>query len=224
MKLYYSIAASWIMFGALSGCVPNAGLPADGSADATQVAAKAIAVGNMIGGAAGYGGTRMNGYMQHAEAQMGFMTGSDLAGQGNMMNVMLHNESGQACTFYLDYVASQEGAGEQTQDVSVAAGGEQVVQVPCSEVMGLGPLENPGAAGCVLADGQAFSNMMAVPGFLNMDYACGGTYHMYLQPDTDDLDGDGDTQELILSSEAMQTHMASGGPMGHTHAGRGMMP
>lgn len=212
----------------LAGCAPGVNLGSQddqsATAEAAMVAAKAINVADQIGGVGGYGGMAMNGYMQHVEPQMGFMTMGDLAEPGSMMNVMLHNQSAQVCTFHLNYVTSQNGTQEQTQDVTVSPDGQQVVQMPCSEIMGFGSLENPGAVGCHLVDGQAIGNMMAVPGFLNMDYACGGTYHMYLTEDTNDLDGDGDTQELVLTSEAMQTHMAAGGPMGHMHPGRGMMP
>ncbi len=34
-----------------------------------------------------------------------------------------------------------------------------------------------------------------------------------------DLDGDGDTEELILISGVMEFHMTSGGPRGHMHGG-----
>ena len=56
---------------------------------------------------------------------------------------------------------------------------------------------------------------------MGMDYACGATYHMYLTPDTGDLNSNGDTNELILMSEAMETHMQPGGMM--PHAGSGNM-
>lgn len=211
-----AFASSTLLFG-LSGCVPGADV-----GDAAGVAAKATAVASRIGGADGFGGARMNGYMEHAEPQMGFMAGADLADSNGSMTMRMHNQAGQECTFHVSYFSSPDGSQDQTLDVTVPAGGEQSVQIPCSEIVGLGPLETPGGVGCHLASGEAVENTMAVPGFLGMDYGCGATYHMYLTPDTDDLDGDGDTQELVLTSEAMQTHMASGGPMGHMHGGNMM--
>jgi hypothetical protein len=70
-------------------------------------------------------------------------------------------------------------------------------------------------------------NTFAVPGFLNLDYTCGGVYACTPTADADDLDdldGDGDTTELILITDGMQLHMQNGGPTGHHHGmGTGMM-
>ena len=184
----------------------------------SDVQQKTAAVGAQIGGTDGFGGSRMDTYMQHVPEHMGFSSTQDLSDSGGQMMIRLHNESQQACTFHLDYLSSQSGAQEQSTDVSVPAGQVNTVEVPCSEMVGLGSLDTPGAIGCHLADGQSVGNQMALPGFLRMDYACGETYDMFLTPDTNDLDGDGNTQELILMSQSMQEHMGSGGPMGHMHA------
>ena len=203
-----TVVAGGLWFAA--GCTTGAG-PAGIAGEVDSVASKAVSVASQIGGMSGFGGTRM-----------GFQGMGDMASGGGMM-MMLHNQSSQGCTFHVTHFSSQDGGTEQTADVNVLAGGEITVPLPCSEIVGMGPLEMPGGIGCHLADGQAVRNTMAVPGFLNMDYACGGTFHMYLQPDTGDLDANGDTQELILMSEAMQTHMSSGGPMGHVHGQQNMM-
>jgi len=66
--------------------------------------------------------------------------------------------------------------------------------------------------------------MMTVPAFLGLDYECEDTYRFTLTPDVDDLDGDGDTTELIVQSDALGLHMMNGGPFGHMHGGgMGMM-
>jgi hypothetical protein len=65
---------------------------------------------------------------------------------------------------------------------------------------------------------------MAVPGFLGQDFICEGVFECVLTPDVDDLDVDGDTEELIIISGAMEFHMTDGGPGGHMHESRsGMM-
>ena len=205
---------------ASQGCTPGSVVPAgDGSDLAATVASKATEVASRIGGETGFGGVRMNGYMEHTQSHMGFNSQVDLASPGSMMTVMLHNQASQNCTFHLTYFSSLDSSVEQTQDVDVPAGGETPVQIPCAEIVGAGPFDTPGGVGCVLADGQQVSNMMAVPGFMGMDYACGATYHMYLTPDTNDVNGDGDTNGLILMTEAMQTHMQSGGMMGNMGGG-----
>jgi len=214
----------------LSSCVsgPSAITGAD-SKTVSAVAEKAAEVASQIGGPTGFGGMDMSGYMQAAPSQMGFNSPDDLASPGGMMTVRLHNQAGQACTFHLAYFSTQADPNDQTQDVTVPPGQVGTVQIPCAEMMGLGSLDNPLAVGCTLADGQIVANMMAVPGFLNMDYNCGSTYDMYLTPDAGDLTGDGNTNELITMSNAMQTHMQSmsgamgGGMMGSNTSGGGMM-
>ncbi len=226
MKFWTSfvVVGSIVVSLAAQGCTPGSVLPAgDGSDSAATVAAKATEVASRIGGASGFGGMQMSGYLQNGMPHMGFNSQTNLASPGSMMTVMLHNQALQNCTFHVTHFSSLDGSTEKTQDVNVPAGGETEVQIPCAEIVGAGPLDTPGGVGCVLADGQQVSNMMTVPGFMGMDYACGATYHMYLTPDTDDLNGNGNTNELILMSEAMQTHMQSGGMMGNTGGGN-MMP
>jgi len=201
-----------------------AGGAADDGALVSEVAAKAVDVADTIGGENGYGGTMMNGYAAHAEPMMGFAGSNDLAGTGPGMMMQLRNDSDQSCMFAVHYVASAEGVDEQVAEVEVPAGETVDVPLPCSEIVGLGTLDAPGSPGCRHGDGTDVDNRMAVPGFLGMDYTCGGTYGCSLTPDVDDLDGDGDTEELILLSEGMQMHVQNGGPMGHQHGqGTGMM-
>jgi len=209
----------------MAGCFGGFGLPFAGDqGSATVVAGKAVDIATLIGGVNGFGGTMMDGYIQHAESQMGFHGSGDLADpNGSDMPVMLHNDSDEDCTFHLTYIASHMGLDEQVIDVMVTAGMQTTVDIPCSEIVGMGPLDVPGAAGCHLASGEAVANTMAVPCFLGMDYTCGANHEFHMGPDVDDLDGDGDTEELIILSKAMEDHMASGGPMGHMHGDGGMM-
>ncbi len=210
--------------GCMAGTANTGGNAGEEGTTTAEVAAKAVDVANVVGGAEGYGGTMMNGYAQHAPAQMGFHGADDLASPGRGMTVQLTNQAAEPCTFHVSYVASPLGLGENTQDVEVEPGETTTVDLPCGEIVGLGPLEEPGAIGCHLSGGQAVENTMAVPGFLQLDYECEGAYGCTLTPDVDDLDGDGDTEELILLSTGMEGHMTEGGPMGHLHGdGMGMM-
>ena len=214
----------------MSAAIPGGGADAaDDAGDSdtelvTDVAAKATNVAGNIGGDDGFGGELMEAYSEHAPSEMGFHGQSDLATASSGMIVRLHNESEEDCTFHLSYFASHMGVADQVMDVELAAGEEASIDLPCSEIVGVGPLEMPGDAGCHLASDVPVDNTMAVPGFLGMDYECGAVYEFFLTPDVDDLDGDGDTEELIISSEAMQMRMLDGGPSGHMHGGGlGMM-
>lgn len=193
------------------------------SGDAPLVAAKAVAVADWIGGDNGYGGINMMGYADHAPSFMGFVDSADLADPEATLSVLLRNDSTQEATFHLTYFASSDGLEEQTRDVVVAAGEETTEEIPCAEIVGMGPLTMPGAMGCHLAGGIEVENTLSVPVFLGMDFACGATLEFVLAPDLDDLDGDGDSEELILLSDGMLGHMQSGGPLGHTHRTEGMM-
>lgn len=217
--------AGWLAVAGLVAAGCGGGAVPLGDNPVAEVAAKAGEVADQIGGETGFGGSMMAGYRQHAPPNMGFMNGSDLASEGGRMSVRMHNQSGQDGTFHVTYVSSASGLEEQSQDVSVPAGDETVVDLPCAEMVGMGPLQAPGQPGCTLADGEEVPNTMAVPGFLGLDFGCeGAEYHCFLTPDVDDLDQDGDTEELILLTEAMQEHMQNGGPTGHMHgSGPGMM-
>lgn len=211
-----------------AGCNTGLGslVPTGGSTDPDVAAAasKATQVAGTIGGQTGFGGLFMDGYFDHAPAQMGFLNPADLATADGEVVVRLHNDADEDCTFHLAYFAEHEGLDEQTMDVDVPAGADATVRVPCAEILGMGTLDTPGVPGCHLADGLAVPNTMAVPGFLGLDYQCGGTYEYSLTPDVDDLDGDGDTTELIIISDGMRFHMMGGGPFGHRHGfGMGMM-
>ena len=206
-----------------SGCGGSSELLTGDAGLAPLVATKAVAVAEQIGGVNGFGGTMMNRYADHAPRYMGFVYADDLAAQDEPVNVLLHNDSGSEATFHLTYVASYLGLEEQIQDVVVPAGDEATVAIPCAEIIGLGPLEIPGAMGCHLnTDGQEIDNLAAVPVFLGMDYLCGDTVEFRLTADVDDVDRDGDTEELIALSDGLLGHMRNGGPMGHTHR-MGMM-
>jgi hypothetical protein len=123
------------------------------------------------------------------------------------VTVRLRNQVREQCTFRLRYVAAHLGLDEHVEDVPVDAGEELEVDVPCGEILGLGPLEEPGGVGCRLSSGQTVENTMAVPAFLSADYSCGGSYGFQVSPDSDDLDEDGDTAELVCQSDALQRHM-----------------
>lgn len=199
-------------------------IPGLSDANVGEVAAKAERVAASVGGANGFGGMGMAGYRDHAPNQMGFNNGADLASSNGQMMIRLHNESDEDCQFRLSYFARHEGLGEQVMNVDVNSGGEMTVNIPCAEIVGMGPLETPGEVGCVLESGDTVPNTMAVPGFLGLDFECGGEYEHFLMPDVDDLDGDGDVEELIIQSQGMQFHLQNGGPGGHRHGGgMGMM-
>ena len=221
----------------MSGCMA---LPGGGGGGGTvsdhvaAVAAKATDVADQVGGADGFGGMMMSGYRQHGPSHMGFLDDSDLADSNGVIMVRMHNGAQEACTLHMSYIASYLGLDEETEDFDIPAGGELTFELPCAEIVGAGPLTEPGGVGChvgtnglaVGTNGLPVGNHMMVPGFLGLDYACGSDtpYECYLQADEDDLDGDGDTTELILLSQAMQMHMQDGGPMGHHHGGGpGMM-
>ncbi len=139
-----------------------------------------------------------------------------------MLNIQ--NESSQDAEFHATYIASHMGLDENALDVSVLAGEFVTIEMPCAEIVGMGSLDDPGAAGCHLDDDTAIPNTMMVPGFLGQDFVCGGIYGCTLTPDVDDLDDDGDTEELVIISDGMQRLMMNGGVEGHMHGSSpGMM-
>ncbi|MBI4718003.1 MAG: hypothetical protein HY763_09385 [Planctomycetes bacterium] len=230
------VARRYVLLGVFPYFLTGAGCTTDSTLGGDRLtgdlAAKAEAVAAQIGGPAGFGGAAMGGYEQHAAERMGFVSAADLADSAATVTIRMENLAGQPCTFHLSYVSAAAGVDEQEEEVEVPATGEVEIVMPCMEIVGLGSLETPGAVGCHLTDGATIPNTMAVPAFLNMDYACGAMHSFMLTPDVDDLDGDDDTEELILISGAMQSHMQAGGPMNHSHRGSsggsammgGMMP
>jgi len=208
-----------------AGCMSGIDLLANGgTSGVTDLANKASEIASHVGGTDGFGGTLMDGYFDHMPDHMGFDVTNDLAGADAHMMVLLRNESDQDGTFHLSYIDSHMGLTEQDMDVVVGAGEDVTVEIPCSEIVGIGSLDTPGALGCHLDDGETIDNTMSVPGFLGQDFMCNGTYACVLVQDVNDLDGDGDTQELIILSDAMEFHMMNGGPYGHMHgSGPGMM-
>lgn len=184
---------------------------------ATEVAAKALTIGEQIGGEDGFGGTVVGGYLFRMEDHMGFHGADNLADSTGRMTVVLHNESDEDCTFDVVYLASHMGIDEQTLEVEVSAGGEVAIELPCSEIIGLGSLTSVGDVAVELADGTVFENTMCVPAFLGSDYLCESTYHDFLTIDVDDLDADGDTEELIVTTEAFDFHAGPRGSREHGH-------
>lgn len=207
------------------GCTNNVSTSgAGGSTAVSAVSGKALEVASHVGGEDGFGGDLMDGYADHMPGQMGFDGVDSLAPEATNMIVQFRNESDEDGTFHMSYFSSHMGLDEQMMDVQVSAGEEVGVEIPCAEIVGIGPLEEPGETGCHLADGEVVDNTMAVPGFLGQDFTCGTTYECVLTKDVDDLDGDGDVEELIILSDAMESHLMNGGPAGHMHGhGLGMM-
>jgi hypothetical protein len=184
---------------------------------AAEVASKAEEVAQTIGGAEGFGGVLMNGYTSHMDAHMGFHGMDDLADPDGHMTIQFLNDADQDGTFRLAYMASHLGPEEQVLEVSVAAGAEEIIELPCSEIVGLGSLTVVGEAAVRLSSGMDIDNRMCVPGFLGADYGCDGVFRCLLAPDSDDVDGDGDTDELMAVTETLEVHMGAFGMMGRGH-------
>jgi hypothetical protein len=205
------------------GCASNPD-DLDDASRLPAVSTKATQVAEQIGGPSGFGGADMEGYLAHGPTMMGFVDFTDLASSNALMYVHCVNDTGEDATFHMTFFASHMGLADQFEDIDVAAGSAVDVQLPCAEIVGFGSLDTPGAVGCHLASGDEVDNRFAVPGFLNLDFACGDTYECTLTADVDDLDGDGDTTEMILITDGMETHTEDGGPTGHRHGmGMGMM-
>jgi hypothetical protein len=211
---------------ALAGC--GAAQP-EPTGLAAEVAGKARQVADQIGGPDGFGGPWMNAYSQHMADHMGFHGMAYLADPEGDLNVEFINDSEWPCTFHLAYVRGEEGLEEQYEEITVPPGGTVDFQMPCAEIVGIGSVDEVGAVAADVGDDSQFDNWMCVPGFLNSDYLCGGTYACALGPDVDDLDNDGDTQELIVTTEGMWSHMGDGGMRSHmngmwSHMDEGGMP
>lgn len=214
--------------GMLMGCTAvNSSMLVDTSPTGltADVAAKAQQVAQQIGGVTGCGGNLMNGYMDHMDSYMGFDNAQDLAAAGGHMTIELTNSAGQACTFHVAFLSSAAGIGQQIRDVSVAAGQTVTVDLPCSEIVGMGSIDAVGQSAGQLADGTQFDNRMCVPGFLGSDFSCGGTFRCTLMQDINDLNQNGNTQELIAVTNSMLSHMGPSGMNPHGTAGffNGMM-
>ncbi len=207
--------------GMLMGCTPTglAGLDETPTGLTADVAAKAELVAREIGGTTGFGGPMMNGYFDHMDDHMGFHNSADLADANGTISVTFTNDSNQPCTFHFAFMRSADGLDTQTRDIVVPAGQTVTIEMPCAEIVGMGSLTDVGAAAGSAADGADFDNRFCVPGFLNSDYSCGGQFRCSLSPDMNDVDQDGDTQELIMSTSAMQDHMESGGMGRHVTNG-----
>lgn len=212
------LLAALIMFAAIvgTGCMPITA-PA-GSSDETlsAIVAKAEDIAQLIG-PNGYGGPEFSGYREHMGQMMGFLNTDALADPSGTVGVQFWNQSGAPCTFHLAHIASYDELQERVQDITVQPGQVVTFDMPCAEVVGLGSLTQVGTPAGTLGPGAQLSNQFCVPGFLNSDYLCGGTFACFLGPDTDDLDGDGDTQELVITTQPFQQHVGPAGMRGHRH-------
>lgn len=200
-----------------AGCVPVTA--PDTSPDAETLSAvvtKAENIAQLIG-SSGYGGPAFSGYRQHMGPMMGFLDADALADPNGTVGMQFWNQSGVPCTFHLAFVASYDQLQEQAQDITVQPGQVVTFDMPCAEVVGLGGLTHVGTPAGTLGSGAQLGNEFCVPGFLNSDYLCGGTFACYLSPDANDLDGDGDAQELVITTQPLQQHLGPGGMMGHGH-------
>ncbi len=142
--------------------IPGTGASDDTSDTVSDVAAKAVSVASEVGNATGFGGTLMDGYSDHMPLHLGFDGEGDLAPASEGLTVRLHNQSDEHCEFHLSYFANHMGIEDQLLNVDVEAGETMTVDLPCSEIVGVGPPEAPGDAGCHLATGRAVPNTTAV--------------------------------------------------------------
>ncbi len=153
---------------------------------------------------------------------LAFHDADDLADADDQLIVELENDSNVNCTFHLVLMASHLDFENQFVDVDVPAGEKVTTELPCSETIGMGSLQIVGEIAVECADGTQFDNVMSVPAFLGADYEHGDIYHYYLTVDVDDLDGDGDAEELLATTEALYLHIGPAGISGHGHMGGGM--
>lgn len=210
-----------------AGCAisPNAlldslfDLPAAPSGLAAEVADKAEAIGRRVGDPNGFAPGLVEDFAGHMGAHMGFRGMADLADPNAPLHVELLNDSNEPCVFHVTWIASHQGLDEQTLDVVVAPRDREQVELPCAGIVGLGALDEPGSPATHLDDGMPLDNRYCVPGFLHDAFECAGTMQVMLSPDADDLDNDGDTAELIVTTEVLWEHMGGMGPM----HGPGMM-
>lgn len=189
---------------ALAGCQSTASNLDSATVDAVDAAAnRAVQVAEQIGGVDGFGGALASACLGPGGFMPPFAGPADLADSSGVLTVRCTNLAGERAAFHLAYFASHLGWGDQSLDLEVAAGSTVDVQIPCAEIVGLGPLTAPGGYGCQLASGGRVNNRFAIPGFLNRDYACGGVWACTLLADADDVDGDGDTAEPIVFSDGL---------------------
>lgn len=210
LRLLKTLLACMFVAVCVAGCPVT---PSTSQDKVTAVSDAAIHIAGQVGGATGYGGAMMSGFMDVMPAHMGFTSSADLAPAGSTLTVRMHNQAGQQGLFHMSYLASSVSTDPQAQDITVPAGQQNDVQIPCPEILGMGNLYQPGSVACTLASGQTISNMFAMPAFLNVDYQCGQTYDFFLQPDTNDVDQNGNTEELVVMSAVMQYYMTNGGMM-----------
>ena len=195
----------------------SSGDQSDPTGLAAKVADTAVVVVDQIGGLNGFGGMLMDGYRSHMDTDMGFGGMANMADPNGHVMVRFHNESDQDGTFYAVYLASHIGMDNRTMEVNVPAGDVVTVEMPSMEIIGLGSLTVVGEVAVHMADGRDILNTMAVPGLLGSDYQNGQIYHCFLTPDAEDLDADGNSEELTVITQALQLHMRLDGMAEHTH-------
>jgi hypothetical protein len=202
---------------AATGCMPSPEPAAQSdSATLSAVVTKAEDIAQLIG-PGGFGGPQFSGYQQHMGPMMGFLDVGALADPNGTVRVQFWNQAGSPCTFHLAYVASYDQLQQQVQDITVEPGQVATFDLPCSEMVGLGDLTQVGTPAGTLGSGAPLDNQFCVPGFLNSDYRCGGTFACFLSADVNDLDSDGDTQESVITTQPFQQHAGPAGMMGHGH-------
>ncbi len=225
MRTLVASAVSGI--GLLAGCTMGPAslleslfdLPADPTGLAAAVAGEAAAIAQRVGDPDGFAPGLLDDFLGHMGAHMGFGGLDDLADPNAPLRIELVNDADEPCVFHLGWIASHEGLDEQTLDVIVSPRDSEQVELPCAEIVGLGTLDEPGSAAAHLDDGTPLDNRFCVPGFLHDAFECAGTMRVTLGPDTDDLDRDGDTDELVVTTEVLWEHMSGIGPV----HGPGMM-
>ncbi len=192
--------------------------------DADNVAAKAESIALDIGDTNGFAPGWLDGYRQHFGPMMGFTSAADLADPDQQMTIQFQNDSDLPCTFHVVYDASYMGLQDESVDVPVDPDETVDFNIPCAEIVGIGSVDQAGQVAVDAgSNGMPYANDYCVPGFLNADYTCGGQYDCYFGPDVDDLDADGDTSELIVTTSPLYAHMGPGGMMDHHHdMGMGM--
>ena len=75
---------------------------------------------------------------------MGYYGPEDLAPVFGNMFVQLRNEADRNGTFDVSYMAGHLGLEATDLEVAVGMGEQFIVEMPCSEVVGIGPLDEPG--------------------------------------------------------------------------------
>ncbi|MCH7872856.1 MAG: hypothetical protein IID33_14265, partial [Planctomycetes bacterium] len=139
------------------------GVIAEPSGLAAEVAAKALATSERIGGADGFGGAHLDDYSDHIDRHMGFHGAEYLADPDGRVVMRFENASEEEAVFQVVYLASHLGMDERIMEVSVAAASSATVDLPCAEIVGLGSLTDVGDIAARLAGGAELDNQWREP-------------------------------------------------------------